>query len=198
MQLRPHPRTAELTRALGRALPLASRWAGDAFRMAESPFSNARDLLSGEGASKFGQRWNPPGIATVYACLDDGLAMFEWQAQRKKAGMVLRRHLPLTQVTVIAALHKIMDFRKRRVQSALGVPMLPFITEKHRPQDDGDPELLAQAFGRVAVDLGLEGIIVPAAPDPARFNLVVFRQNLRAKSSLRIHGVRFLHKSRLK
>jgi len=166
--------------------------------MAEAPFANPKDLLSGEGAAKFGQRWNPPGLRAVYACLDASLAMLEWQTQRKKAGLRLRRHLPLTQVTILTSLRNVLDFQDPATARDFGLALEPFVLEKHRSQVDGDPELLAQAFGRIADRLKLEAVIVPAAPDPSRFNLVVYVANLHRSSTLRIHGERFLASSRIK
>jgi len=188
MRLKHHPRSLELEPALRRCLPFVVPWAGDAFRMAEAPYANERDLLSGEGAAVRGQRWNPPGIPTVYACLDPALATLEWQEQRRKAGMPLARHLPLTQVTIIATLRQVLDFRPPDVTAAFGLPLAPFVTEPHTAQTNGAPELLAQAFGRLAIYLGIEALIVPAAVDPTRHNLIIYRPNLAAPSTLRIHG----------
>ena len=192
MKLQPHPRSPELEQAIKACLPLLAPWAANVFRMVEAPYANERDLLSGAGAAKYGQRWNPPGIPTAYACLDDALAILEWKQQRRKAGMSLAPHLPLTQVTIVAALHRLLDLRQPPVIAALGLPLLPFITEPHQSQIDDAPELLAQAFGRLATQLGVEALIVPAAPDPTRYNLVIYRPNLAAASILNIHGAEYL------
>jgi RES domain-containing protein len=192
MHLIPHPDSVCLTTAVDKCLPLAAPWAGDAFRLAEAPYATRAAILSGHGAALRGQRWNPPGLLTVYACLSVELAMTEWAAQRRKAGIVHRRHLPLTQVTVIVALQRILDFRRPALLTALGEPLEPLVAEPHRAQMDGDPELRAQALGRIAASRQVEALIVPSARSPSLFNLVIFRTNLLPGSALDIHGQEFL------
>jgi hypothetical protein len=84
VRLSVHPRSREIEVAVRVCLGSVAAWSGHAYRMVEAPWANIRDLLSGEGAGRFGQRWNPPGIATIYACLGDDMAMCEWYAQRKR------------------------------------------------------------------------------------------------------------------
>jgi RES domain-containing protein len=192
MHLRPHPDSMPLEAAVDRCLPLATPWAGDAFRMAEAPYATQADILSGQGAAFRGQRWNPPGILAIYACLSADLAMIEWAAQRRKAGILNRRHLPLTQITIIAKLQHVLDFRNPALVSALGLPMEPFLIEPHTAQNEGDPELRAQAFGRMAASRLVEAMIVPSAQNAVRFNLVIYRANLSSGSTIEIHGKEFL------
>lgn len=192
MRLKPHDESADMEAALRACLPLAGAWAGDAFRMAEAPFATRSTILSGQGAAARGGRWNPSGLPTVYACLSPQLAMIEWAAQRAKAGMTTRRHKPLTQITVIAALHHVLDFRVSGVVKTFGRPLTPLLTEPHRSQVDGDAEILAQAVGRLAAALGLEALIVPSVQDASAHNLVIFRENLIPASTLSIHGACYL------
>jgi RES domain-containing protein len=167
-------------------------WHGDVFRMVEAPYANERDLLSGLGAASRGQRWNPPGLLTAYACLDDTLAMLEWQEQRRKSGMSRTKHRPITQVTISASLSKVLNLRDPICTAAFPFPLTTFIAEEYHRQSDGDPEILAQALGRLAAVAGIQGLIVPAKPDPGGSNLVVYRPNLDAASVLDIYGKEFL------
>lgn len=188
MNLAQHPESAALEQALRRCIPLIAPWNGDVFRMAEAPYANERDLLSGDGAALCGQRWNPPGVQTLYACLDDALAMLEWREQRRKSGMSRATHLPITQVTITVSLSKVLDLRNPACAALIPFPLTQFTTEEHHRQVDGDPEILAQAFGRLAAASGVQGLIVPAKPDPSRSNLVIYPPNLDGASVLEIYG----------
>jgi RES domain-containing protein len=192
MHISPHPESAAIDRALRRCLPLASPWTGDAFRMAEAPYANQTAILSGTGAAHWGGRWNPPGIPTVYACLDPTLALSEWAAQRRKAGLTHRRHLPLTQITIVVKLQRVLDFREPALTAAFALPLDPFLAEPHPSPTDSSPELRAQALGRLAATHHLEALIVPSAQNPALHNLVVYLPNLAPPSTLEIHGKQFL------
>jgi RES domain-containing protein len=192
MHLTIHPDSSQIDRALRNCLPLAAPWNGDAFRMAEAPYATQTDILSGAGAARWGGRWNPPGIPTIYACLDIAAAWIEWTAQRRKAGIFNRRHFPLTQITLIASFSRVLDFRNPALLAAFAMPLAPFLAEPHPARIDGDPEIRAQAFGRLAAALLLEALIVPSAQDAALFNLVVYRDNLAPTSTLEIHGREFL------
>ncbi|HEY4328268.1 MAG TPA: RES family NAD+ phosphorylase [Phycisphaerae bacterium] len=160
--------------------------------MAEAPYATKAHILSGQGAARFGQRWNPPGILAIYMCLSPDLAMREWQAQRRKAGMTSHRHLPLTQITISVKLQKVLDFRKAAVKTAFGRPLAPFIAERHTPQIEGDPEMRAQALGRIAHSRNLEAIIVPSAQNHSMFNLVAYKDTFTTGSKLEIHGHEYL------
>jgi hypothetical protein len=43
-----------------------------AFRSAGVRYANEGDIVSGEGASYYGGRWNPVGIKAIYMSLDPG------------------------------------------------------------------------------------------------------------------------------
>ncbi len=192
MHLTPHPDSHTLDIALRNCLPLAAPWAGDAFRLAEAPYANQASILSGQGAARWGGRWNPPGIATIYACLDPELALTEWAAQRHKAGISVARHRPIIQITLLAVLTRVLDFRNPALAAALAMPLEPFLAEPHPAQTDGSPELRAQAFGRLAATHLIEALMIPSAQNPALHNIVIFRDNLTPNSTLEIHGKEFL------
>ena len=192
MQLTPHPQSPQLQLAIAASLSFLQPWQGDAFRVAEGRYANEHDLLSGSGAANAGQRWNPPTCLTIYTCLDDSLAELEWRAQRRKAGILGGPHLPRTQVTIRVVLNRVLDLRNPHVVASLPFPLDLFISESHHQQVDGHPEILAQAFGRLAVAAGIQAIIVPAAPDPTRYNLVIYGANLDSSSILDIYGKDYL------
>ena len=60
-------------------------------------------------------------------------------------------------------------------------------------QDKGR-EATRQAIGRAAQQLGIEGILFPSAVVTGAQNLVVFPENLRARSILRIENAAVLRK----
>jgi len=88
----------------------------------------------------------------------------------------------------------VLDFTNPREFSAIA----PFLAKAKREnwqklQDEGR-EASSQAIGRAAHQLGIEGILFSSAVAAGATNLVVFPDNLRARSVLRIENEAVLRK----
>jgi RES domain-containing protein len=72
-----HPRFAELRDEFRDHPEWFTPWSGLLFRFQTVAYPQAKDILSGRGASGRGGRWNPPGYATVYGSTTDTTALEE-------------------------------------------------------------------------------------------------------------------------
>ncbi|HUY36164.1 MAG TPA: hypothetical protein VMV69_25725 [Pirellulales bacterium] len=57
--MKPHSDTDRLREALARCENLVQAWAGVVYRSASVAYANRDDLLTGSGAKRAGDRWNP-------------------------------------------------------------------------------------------------------------------------------------------
>jgi len=68
----------------------------DAFVLLYRLGTSAHPVWDGAGAALFGGRWNPPGVAVIYAAGSLALAMLERLVQRRNLGntLVVRAEVP--------------------------------------------------------------------------------------------------------
>lgn len=71
------PLLEQIESRLLRLKSLAEPFAGIVYRSSTPKYATLEDLLSGEGSKREGGRWNPRGIAVVYAALRPEVAMAE-------------------------------------------------------------------------------------------------------------------------
>lgn len=86
-----------------------TRIAVTAYRSATPQYAQQTDLLTGEGSRLHGSRWNPPGIAAVYASLTPETAMEESLAHFRYYGIALHAAMPRIFVAIQAKLSKVVD-----------------------------------------------------------------------------------------
>jgi len=103
------PTLDQLTHRLKAIKP--TRIAVTAYRSATPEYAQQTDLLTGEGSRLHGSRWNPPGIAAVYASLTPETAMEESLAHFRYYGIALHVAMPRIFVAVAmqVKLSKIVD-----------------------------------------------------------------------------------------
>jgi RES domain-containing protein len=173
--------------ALLDALPMATAFHGVLYRACDPIYANTRDLLRGEGSQKQGGRWNPPrGCATIYLATSVEGAMAETLGLPSHYGFDPAARLPLTVVAVDAALERVIDFTDSDLRKLLGVTLSAMTACDWRTENAAGTEALPQMIGRVAFELGAQGIIVPSAVKRTLKNLNVFPANLRGASHLKI------------
>jgi RES domain-containing protein len=83
---------ARLTRLLLSARPLVMT----TYRSTAPKYATETDLRTGEGSRQYGGRWNPIGIAVVYASLTPETAMAEALAQNRYYGLPIEDAMPRT------------------------------------------------------------------------------------------------------
>ena len=152
-------------------------------------------LLSGRGSHEFGGRWNAAGtFPAVYCSLLPETAVTETMTRFRKTGLKARQPLPGVLISLSVKLQRVLDFTDPHDISVVE----PFLAKAKREnwqylQDKGR-EATGQAIGRAAHQLGIEGIRFPSAVVAGAKNLVVFPENLRARSILRIENAAVLRK----
>lgn len=98
------PTFDQLKSRLTRLLPSAVPFADTVYRSSTPRYANETDLITGEGSKRNGGRWNPPGIAVVYASLTPETAMAETLAHNRYYGIPQQDALPRTFVAIAANL----------------------------------------------------------------------------------------------
>jgi RES domain-containing protein len=182
----PGPTPKQLKARLRRLLPSTVAFAGTIFRSSTPKYANERDLLTGEGSKNNGGRWNPAGIATVYASLTPETAMAEALAHHRYYGIPAEDAMPRTFVALAVKLQVVLDFRQGFVRHRIRVSLDRILTVDWRRAVRAGREPITQAIGQAAWEVGLEGIIVPSAADPQGHNVVMFPENLRPTSEIRL------------
>ena len=77
MALHPHPEYRDLARRVRRLQNVARPWCGIVYRSATPRYATTGEVLTGQGSRGTGGRWNPAGLAAVYASLAPETALAE-------------------------------------------------------------------------------------------------------------------------
>ncbi len=169
-----------------RLMPQAVAFTDTVFRSCTPRYANETDILTGEGSKRHGGRWNPAGIAMVYASLSPETAMAETLAYFRHYGIPLQQAMPRTFVAIAASLQAVLDLRQGWVRQRLHVAQKQILTVDWRGEMRAGREPITQTIGRAALEAGLEGLIVPSAADRRGHNLLVLPENLRPQSRLMV------------
>lgn len=178
------PSLNQLKSRLTRLLPFATHFAETVYRSSTPRYANEADLLTGEGSKRNGGRWNPIGIAVVYASLTLETAMAETLAHHRYYGIPLQDAMPRTFVAIRTNFQTVLDLRVGAIRQRLQVSLGRILAVDWRKEARAGREPITQAIGRAAAEVGLEGLIVPSATEAKGHNLLVFPLNLKAGSDL--------------
>lgn len=173
---------ADLQKRIEALHAIAGPWAGTVYRSCSVEYSRRADLLTGIGASRFGGRWNPRGIRAVYASLTPETSMAEVLNTANYFGFGASSLMPRVFMGMEVSLAQVLDLTVGQTRQRLGVSLVRMLAEDWRQVQQAGKEALTQQIGRAAMETGLEGIIVPAAPEPTTRNLVWFPDNLQGAS----------------
>lgn len=180
------PTIDQLKKRLARLRSSAANYTEAVFRSSTPNYANEADLLTGEGSRRNGGRWNPMGIAVVYASLTPETALAESLAHNRYYGIPLQDSMPRTFVAIAVNLQAILDLRAGTVRRRLQVSVDRILAVDWRKEVGAGREPITQAIGRAASEVGLEGLIVPSAADSKGHNLLVFPGNLQSGSQIRV------------
>lgn len=131
--------------------------------------------ISGEGARRFGGRWNPPkSFPVLYTASGPETAALEVRRTATKLGVREGSLLPRNLISLDVSLGRVLDFTDSEVLHQAG------LTEQVLVDDD---VRICQALGDAAHYLGYEGVLSPSAAGPGD-TLAIFLNRLRATSRL--------------
>ncbi len=182
----PVPTFEQLRVRLARLLPSAVPFEGVVYRSSTPKYATETDLLTGEGSRIMGGRWNPKGVAVVYASLTPETAMAETLAHNRYNGVPVEDAMPRVFVAIAVKLGQVLDLREGSIRRRVRVSDATIRTVDWRREVYHGREPITQRFGRAAHAAGWEGLIVPSAADPDGHNLLLFPERLGATSTVAV------------
>ncbi len=180
------PTFEQLKNRLTRLLPSATAFTRVGYRSSTPKYATEVDLLTGEGSKLCGGRWNPIGIAVIYASLTPETAMAEALAHQRYYGISIEDAMPRTFVAIQVKLHVVLDFRDGSIRQRLRVSEERILTVDWRTEMQTGREPITQIIGRAAYEGNWEGLIVPSAAGSKGHNLLVFPDRLRPASDIKV------------
>jgi RES domain-containing protein len=188
--MKQYPKAQSLERRFRAIISESAQVDATVFRAVGTEYANQRDLLSGEGTRRHGGRWTPAdSFATVHASLDIKTAIAESLGTQRRYGIAVAARLPLTLVAIDVRLPALIDLTDEIVLAGLELTRQRLLRCRWREAMNKGREALTPAIGRIAFALDLEGLLVPSAQSRKGTNLIIFPENLRQVSSLRIQNV---------
>lgn len=163
------------------------------YRSSSPKFANSKDLLSGEGSRRFGDRWNPVGLRVVYASLTPLTAMAETLAHHRYYHIPIQEAMPRTFVALEVNLKVVLDLTLSPVLEQLQITRSEILGIDWRASVQAGQRPLTQTIGNLAHQLGLEGLIFPSAADAEGKNFLLFPDNLRTESQVYVINSDKLH-----
>lgn len=186
------PTVEQLRSRFTRLLPLATAFVGTAYRSSTPLYATEDDLLTGEGSRQNGVRWNPPGIAVVYASLTPEVAMAETLAHNRYYGIAIEEAMPRTFAAIEATLQIVLALRDGGIRQRLQASEERILSVDWRKEVRAGREPITQMIGRATHESDWEGLVVPSAAASSGHNLLIFPDKLRPGSNIAV-----LHADRL-
>lgn len=156
------------------------------YRSATPKYAQETDLLTGEGSRLHGGRWNPPGIAAVYASFTPETAMEETLAHFRYYGIPPHAAMPRIFVAIRAQITKVLDMTEGANRRRIRIAESRLLECDWRDDMRRGKEALTQLLGRAAKEADFEAMVVRSTADKAGYNMVVFPENLRTSSQLAV------------
>ena len=162
----------------------ALRLSTTVYRSATPEYAKEGDLLTGEGSRLHGSRWNPSGVAAIYASLSPETAMEESLAHYRFYSIPIRTAMPRMFVAIKVQLTSVLDLTVGVNRRRLQIAESRLLQSDWRSEMALGKEALPQLVGRAAKEAGFEAILVRSAADKKGINLIVFPDNLHKTNTL--------------
>jgi RES domain-containing protein len=180
------PTLEQLRTRLARLTASFTAFKGVVYCSSTPQYATETDLLTGMGSQRFGGRWNPIGIAMVYASLTPEAAMAETLAHNRYYGIPIEDAMPRTFVAIEVKLHTLLDLRDGDVRRRLQVSEDIITTVDWRAEVRAGREPITQRLTRAAYSGPWEGFIVPSAVARNGQNLLIFPDKLGPDSKMTV------------
>jgi RES domain-containing protein len=180
LNVKEHPRYAQLLAATKTAAGHVRPWNGTIYRSAPPKWAAGRDLLAGRGSLVSGSRFNAPGsFPAIYGSTTPELAMIESLAYQRRAGLPVERALPLVFKAISVDLRRLMDLTDAAVLADLSLPLDELRSEPWWLSRAKGEESLTQALGRAIHTCKVQGILaISAHTSDHGFNVILFPRNI--------------------
>lgn len=156
------------------------------YRSVTPKYATGTDLLTGEGSRTHGGRWNPPGVAAIYASLTPETAMQEMLAHFRYYDIPLHAAMPRVFVAIRFRLTSVLDLTKGEHRQRLRISERRMLECDWRKELERGAVSLTQMVGQAARESGFEAVLAPSAEDKGGRNIVVFPAKLRTSSELAV------------
>jgi RES domain-containing protein len=166
-------------------------WEGDVFRFCDMTFANLTDLITGEGSSRAGGRWNGKNQPTLYFSLDPETALAELFANSRHQNVPDSAMTPVALTACHVHVARVLNLADPAVRRLLGVSARQLREVPWRAMQHAGQEPVTQAIGRLARAAGMQGLLVMSARQRRGLNLVLFRESVSDRE------VQILHPERL-
>ena len=163
----------------------AVRVARTVYRSCAPQFAAEADFLSGEGGRRHGGRWNPVGVAAVYACLTPETAMAETLSYARYHALPAASMMPRVFQAIDVALERVVDLSARPALTRCGTTAEAIRTYDWRAESEAGRVPVTQRFGADCRDAGFQGVLAPSAAAPGGRVLVWFPENV-AEGAVRL------------
>lgn len=188
-KLVPHRSSRAIRGALTGAGPWTRAYSGTVFRAASPEWARSKNLLDGRGAFRIGGRWSPPGIHAAYVSERAEAALSEYLARARAQWLPDHSELPAVVASGEVHLQRILDLSVANPLLALGIDVAWLLASSWAEENEVGRESESQAWGRVASEVGFEGIRVPSAAVAGAMNLAIFVERLLPESKVESRGM---------
>lgn len=169
---------------IARELKYASKWEGYCYRNVPLQFATPEGFISTQRTRERGGRYNFKGMFdALYLSCDPTTCLEESTRCSQTFGIDLAKRFPRAIKAFQVDLSKVLDLTNYPVRRRTGISRTTLImTNWEEIQEKYNKQAITQKIGRLARDLGFEGLLVPSAVCKGK-NLVVFTSNVFPPSS---------------
>ncbi|QDT80941.1 RES domain protein [Gimesia maris] len=157
-----------------------------AFRSAGVKYANKADLISGNGASYFGGRWNTQSLRAIYGSLSVQTAVSESYQTFNKFGFDKQSIRPRVIAGFEFKVKSLLDLTDASIRRKLGFSLTELLEEDWQAIQDQGEESWTQAIGRGAYRSGFQGLLVQSARDRQGQNVVIYPDSIVSPSYIKL------------
>jgi hypothetical protein len=186
--MNPHSERSGLAnRFAGKLSALAVPFKGTVFRFVAPKYTSVSEMFAGKGPLSADGRWLAQGknLATYTSLLPETV-LAEALASNRYYGFPDANSAPLVFVTAEAKLKQVIDLRDGAMRQRLRTSEAAILHTDWRQENTKGNEAVTQAWGWALHESGVEGFVAPSSAIRDGANLIVFPENLKRHSHLKV------------